>query len=71
MHINDIMSPEVLNAVRTPSKPHYAVFDENIKKEGMMDDDGGRYFYGEQEWELIVTGNHPHIQCERIEITLH
>jgi len=71
MHINDIPL-ELQHTLPTfaPTTQHYIVTDYVEQKQGIMDDVGGEDVYG-PDWELIVSGQHPEIEVEKLEVTIH
>ena len=54
----------------TPSVPYYLVTVLEEGNQGIMDEVGGRTYFG-VDWDLIVDGEHPGIVCETLEVTLH
>lgn len=74
MNIQDIIGSQALEAVdamKYPSRQHYAIYDETMKQEALVDDAGGTSFYGEDEWQMIVEGYHPDVQCVKLDISIH
>ena len=55
--------------IRDGSSPVYSV--DTPQQTMLMNDDGGRQMFGDQDWELALEGYHPEITLTRINVTRH
>ena len=72
MNLTDLPE-EILAAmppIDRPSVPHYFVTLKVNGEQGIVSDTAAREAFGD-DWDMVLAGNHPIIEAERLEITLH
>ena len=71
MRISDLPSDVQQDLEATGlNRRYFIITDWMDQREGVMCEIGGEEEYGD-EWKKIVTGEHPLIDCEPVEVILH
>lgn len=72
MHIYDIpeRQQKILPDIN-PTVDYFIVTDMKRGRQGVMDEIGGRKEFGDVEWEMIMSNEHPDYDCEPLEVTIH